>query len=327
MRGKVTLSLIQSFFDAYEIIKTGVRSLQATRGADPTKDARLSIVLKKALRARDILEQVQQFEASEAELRKQYAAALRASSQLETEVPIPELSKMNDFATEEGLRTTMRKILGYGPTSEQSRKDPFGVFLGLRSGHILAPMTWEQYISKFHRINESAVMSPAVLEQLALFSRSRRMLLRELHVLAQGLAGEGVVLPQLSALSTSCAGFDEFMGQLQELRENHMAMLRRDLGSLDLRMVERKAKLQMGPDEYAQSELPPVIARMMPLYDKITREGYLPNSKEWHQFESDLDWLAGQLGTIQDTSVQAEACVQHHQRRLYERLAETGSKR
>lgn len=79
--------------------------------------ARLDILLQKAVRARQILHQLQECDVQHVQLQSRFQPLLQQLPQLQAQLQADELSKMTEFAMTEGMREPIMQVLFQIPAS------------------------------------------------------------------------------------------------------------------------------------------------------------------------------------------------------------------
>eukprot|EP00877_Chromochloris_zofingiensis_P001257 jgi/Chrzof1/11131/Cz05g25020.t1 len=150
--------------------------------------ARLDILLQKAVRARQILHQLQECDVQHVQLQSRFQPLLQQLPQLQAQLQADELSKMTEFAMTEGMREPIMQVTGKPSAPAAQVTDRFGIRIGFSKSHPLALMTWRDYIRQFQHVSRTAeaILSGPKLEEVGRFNRGRRALV---GVVSSCLAG------------------------------------------------------------------------------------------------------------------------------------------
>lgn len=282
--------------------------------------AKMDVVLQKAVRARRVLQQLQDFSNKQQQLELQYRPVVAQLPALLEQLRPEELSQAAEFAALEGMREPLLQASGSTSAAMTSTAaqatDPFGIRIAFRPGHPLSLLTWGQYLATVSR------MSRTVEQQLqhhdwtalAAFNSERRQLVHELQALRQQLEPE-VDIPQLQPLRDEVERLDHLLVALHQLQDAHLAMLRKDMSLLDLQLLELKLKLKMG-EGYSGSDVQAAVSRLKQLHAKVQEGTWLP-AAAWTQLGEDLKTLIGHAQQQQKLQQLVEVNIQKHEQAMF----------
>eukprot|EP00879_Flechtneria_rotunda_P007919 GHRR01008297.1.p1 GENE.GHRR01008297.1~~GHRR01008297.1.p1 ORF type:complete len:338 (+),score=146.04 GHRR01008297.1:547-1560(+) len=286
--------------------------------------AKINVVLKKAVRARQLLQQLQDFGQRQEQLELRYRPVVQQLPSLQQQLHPGELSQAAEFAVSEGMRQPILQVTGKSAAAVSAAEvsDPFGIRVAFRPGHPLALLTWKQYIAIVSRVSrtvEQQLQGPC-LDALSAFNRERKLLVQELQALKQQLH-EHVEIPQLQPLRDETERLDQMKQSLQQLQAAHLAMLRKDMAQLDLQLLEVKLKLQ-DTDSYKGSQLQAALRRLKHLQQQV-REGasWFP-AKVWGQLDEDLKIVISHVQQRQKLEQQVDANLQRYEQMMFRRLSQ-----
>ncbi|KAF6257500.1 hypothetical protein COO60DRAFT_1222554 [Scenedesmus sp. NREL 46B-D3] len=291
---------------------------------NPLEAARLDVVLKKAVRAREVLQQLQEYSQRQQQLELKYRPVVQQLPALQQQLRPEELSAAAEFALTEGMRQPiMQQVTGSdaAAVSAAQAADPYGIRVALRPGHPLALLTWQQYIATVMRMSktvEQQLQGPAV-EALAAFNRERKLLVHELQALRQQLEQQ-VEIPQLQPLRDETERLEQLLDAVAQLQDAHVTMLRKDMAHLDLELLELKLKLRAG-DAFKGTPVHAALKRLKQLHAMVNASQRLP-SAAWQQLDEDLRTLVDSAQQRQKLQQQVDVNVQKHEQAMFRRLAQ-----
>ncbi|KAF8073127.1 hypothetical protein HT031_000788 [Scenedesmus sp. PABB004] len=317
VRGWVALS------ESVSGVLASARPAAAPLGAGEA--ARLDVVIKKALRAKEILQALQEAAAKQEELERRFAPAVRALPALAAELRPEQLAAAAEFAATEGMRAPLLAVTGGadGCVSAAQASDPYGIRCAFAPGHPLALLSWRGYlaiVTRMARTVEHQLQGPA-LEALAAFNGERRRLVQELQALRQQLEAE-VEIPQLQPLRDETERLDQLLQSLAALQAAHVAMLRKDLGALDLELLEARLKLKASDAGLRGSPLGAALARLKALRAAVAGGAERLPHAAWEALDADLRTLADGVEQRQRLQQQLDVNVQRFEQQVFRRLAQ-----
>lgn len=290
--------------------------------------AKIDVVLKKAVRARQILQQLQEFSSKQQQIELHYRPVVQQLPTLLQQLQPEELSQAAEFAVVEGLRAPILQVTGSSSAASSATaaqaSDPYGIRIAFRPGHPLALLTWRQYLAVVARMSRTVEqqLQGAAMDALVAFNRERRQLVHELQALRQQLEPE-VDIPQLQPLRDEVERLDQLLQALHQLQEAHLSMLRKDMGLLDLELLALKVKLKMG-DSYKGSPVQAAISRLKRLHSQVQESSWLP-AATWSQMAEDFKTLLQQAQQQQKLQQMVEVNIQRHEQAVFKKLGQLQS--
>lgn len=311
---------INRWVQIYDFVASTAKAVQEIpKELSKLEAAKVDVLINKTVRAKHVLEQLQEAEKTYSTLREQYEPLLKQLPQLQQEISTPELHRLQQFAVDEGMTPLVSRIAGAPLAHSRKLNDPFGIRLALSGKHPLALMTWRDYSGQIKKLMASAVLAGPNMQQLLRFNLARKSLLAEMQALRQQLVGD-VDIPPLEPLVHDCQRLDDFVAAVQQVHQLHLHMLRRDLSSIDWPLLELRLKLREG-DAYRGSRLEQALHGVRLVHSKVMQGGML-DTDGWHEFEQNMQHLAATCSNQDPTASDVAGHIQRYQQELMRSLGQ-----